>query len=106
MITLTPPSSRIRRTLFVLGFVCLATTFAGIVFVAASKHDSRFASSLSAKPVGQTSTDSQANAEIAKRFGKLPLSFEINQGQTDRSVKFLSHGPGYDLFLTAADAVL
>ena len=52
MITLTPPSSRICRTLFVLGFVCLATTFAGIVFVAASKHDSRFASSLSAKPVG------------------------------------------------------
>ena len=106
MITLSLPPSRIRRTLFVVGVICLATTFAGIVFVAANKNDSRFSSSLSAQPVRQTSTDAPVKAEIAKRFGKLPLSFEINQGQTDQSVKFLSHGPGYDLFLTATDAVL
>jgi hypothetical protein len=36
----------------------------------------------------------------------LPLSFETNQGQTDMRVKFLSHGPGYDLFLTGDEAVL
>ena len=39
-------------------------------------------------------------------YGKLPLSFEANRGQTDPQVKFLSHGPGYALFLTANEAVL
>ena len=39
-------------------------------------------------------------------YGKLPLSFEANHGQTDPQVKFLSHGPGYALFLTANEAVL
>jgi Calx-beta domain-containing protein/beta-propeller repeat-containing protein/carboxypeptidase family protein len=43
--------------------------------------------------------------DIANRYGKLPLSFEINKGQTDKLVKFLSRGPGYDLFLTSTEAV-
>src|SRR5262249_46456329 len=39
-------------------------------------------------------------------YGQLPLSFETNHGQTDPRVKFLSHGPGYALFLTDTEAVL
>src|SRR5580700_3691408 len=35
----------------------------------------------------------------------VPLNFEANQGQTDRRVKFLSHGDGYALFLTSHAAV-
>jgi hypothetical protein len=42
----------------------------------------------------------------AESYGKLPLSFEVNQGQTDRQVKFLSRGRGYALFLTGDEAVL
>ncbi len=51
-------------------------------------------------------TNAPTKAKIAERFGELPLSFEINQGQTDEAVKFISHGPRYDLFLTANEAVL
>ena len=51
-----------------------------------------------------------AGAALAGRslvsYAKLPLSFEANQGQTDQSVKFLSHGRGYGLFLTGDEAVL
>ncbi len=36
----------------------------------------------------------------------LPLFFEPNQGQTASTVKFLAHGAGYGLFLTADEAVL
>jgi hypothetical protein len=43
---------------------------------------------------------------LAADYAKLPLSFEANQGQTDRSVNFLSHGRGYSLFLTGDEAVL
>ena len=35
----------------------------------------------------------------------MPLSFEANRGQTDPSVKFLSRGDGYVLFLTEDSAV-
>jgi hypothetical protein len=43
---------------------------------------------------------------IADNYGKLPLSFEVNQGQSDPQVKFLSGGSGYSLFLTGDEAVL
>src|SRR5712691_4285869 len=38
-------------------------------------------------------------------YGRLPLSFEPNQGQTDARVKFLARAPGYTLFVTADEAV-
>jgi uncharacterized repeat protein (TIGR01451 family) len=37
-------------------------------------------------------------------FGRLPLSFELNQGQTDSRVKFLARGQGYGIFLTNGGA--
>ena len=36
---------------------------------------------------------------------QLPLTFEVNQGQTDDRVDFLARGPGYNIFLTATEAV-
>jgi len=39
-------------------------------------------------------------------YGKLPLSFEANQGQADVGVKFLARGRGYGLFLTSSEATL
>jgi hypothetical protein len=38
-------------------------------------------------------------------YGKLPLSFEPNQGQTDARVKFLARASGYTLFVTTDEAV-
>jgi len=45
-------------------------------------------------------------AVIAAQYGKLPLSFEVNEGQTDGRVKFFSRGSGYSLFLTKNEAVM
>jgi hypothetical protein len=39
-------------------------------------------------------------------YGNLALSFEINHGQTDSRVKFLTRGSGYTLFLTGDESVL
>ena len=47
-----------------------------------------------------------ADVKIAESYGKLPLRFEANQGQTDSRVQFLSRGSGYTLFLTPTEAVL
>jgi hypothetical protein len=45
-------------------------------------------------------------AALAANYGKLPLSFEANRGQSDPQVRFLSRGNGYSLFLTDSAAVL
>jgi len=45
-------------------------------------------------------------ARFIEVYQKLPLSFEANQGQADGTVKFLSRGSGYTLFLTPTEAVL
>src|SRR5258708_821051 len=47
-----------------------------------------------------------AQARISAAYGKLPLTFEANEGQVERPVKFLSRGPGATLFLTPTEAVL
>src|SRR5207249_419733 len=56
-----------------------------------------------AKPA---SSAEATQARLVGSYGKLPLSFEANQGQTDSQVKFLSRGSGYTLFLTGDEAVL
>ncbi len=55
---------------------------------------------------GLSGVDQSAARQVLDRYGKLPMSFEINEGQTDERVKFLSRGEGYELFLTRTDAVL
>jgi hypothetical protein len=74
--------------------VCL-TSFA-IIFVGARNEG----------PADAAALTTDARARIAQSFGKLPLSFEINKGQVEQPVKFVSRGPGYVLFLTPAEAVL
>ncbi len=44
--------------------------------------------------------------ELEGRYGKLPINFEPNVGQTDENVRFLGRGHGYALFLSQKDAVL
>src|SRR6267378_593521 len=39
-------------------------------------------------------------------YGKLALSFEENEGQTAGEVRYVSHGSGYELFLTPEEAVV
>jgi Bacterial Ig-like domain (group 3)/Beta-propeller repeat/Protein of unknown function (DUF1573) len=59
---------------------------------------------------GQTvepANDSAAQkTQAAQNYAKLPLSFEANRGQADKTVQFLSTGSGYSLFLTDSSAVL
>ena len=44
--------------------------------------------------------------KLVASYGKLPLSFEANQGQTDARVRFLARGDGYTIFLTDDEAIL
>src|SRR5438105_3092916 len=39
-------------------------------------------------------------------FGKLPMQFEPNVGQTDASVRFMAHAPGGIIFFTPSEVTL
>jgi hypothetical protein len=56
------------------------------------------------RQVSAAATKSQPR--LAAGFGRLPLSFEANQGQSDGRVRFLARGAGYTIFLTDDEAVL
>jgi len=44
--------------------------------------------------------------QVKAAYGRLPLSFEANSGQTDKTVKYFSHSRGESLFLTPIGAVM
>jgi hypothetical protein len=53
-----------------------------------------------------TAVDGRARDRVLDAYGKLPLSFELNKGQFDSEVKFISRTNGQTLFLTSTEAVL
>jgi hypothetical protein len=67
-------------------------------------------SSFTASSAGQASpspkTSPAQKARIVESYGRLPIGFEANTGQADKSVQFLSRGSGYGLYLTGDEAVL
>lgn len=56
--------------------------------------------------LGGTINSSAEKSRFAEAYGKLPLRFEANQGQTDKRVKFLTRGSQYTLSLTPTEADL
>ena len=58
-------------------------------------------------PLNQNAAqNARLTGQAQGNYGKLPMTFEANQGQTDPRVKFLAHGPGYSVFLTSGQMVL
>jgi len=59
-----------------------------------------------ATPTATSPNKAQLKLKATENYGKLPLSFETNMGQSADAVQFLSRGKGYTLFLTPNEAVL
>ena len=54
----------------------------------------------------QPRRDDSIRRSAVEAFGRLPLRFEENRGQANGAVRYLARAPGYNLFLTAAQAVM
>jgi Beta-propeller repeat len=63
---------------------------------------------LSSLPVATSATtlDAATQAHLSAAYGQLPLSFEVNKGQTNPHVNFVTQGAGYTTFLTPTEAVM
>ena len=94
-----------NRIVLTLGLVCLLAVSIDVILVGAQRDDRDLPSTASAVQLSDP-LNAPDKPRIARQFGQLPLSFEINKGQLDEAVKFMSHGAGYDLFLTANETVL
>jgi hypothetical protein len=93
--------------LFVTSFFLLSGNGAAQLSQPAATPGSAKASDGRASRVNsRVSPDAASRSRLVAAYGKLPLSFEANQGQTDAQVRFLSRGSGYTLFLTGHEAVL
>jgi hypothetical protein len=55
---------------------------------------------------GPREPDASRGSIAGNALARLPLSFELNRGQIDPQVRYLSRGRGYTLFLTSTEAVL
>ena len=89
----------------------LIASIGSISFVVNASHDRqaqlgrpRGANTVSHASEGR-SEDSKSGDRLKESYGRLSLSFEANQGQTDSRVKFVSRNNGYNLFLTSNESV-
>jgi hypothetical protein len=60
----------------------------------------------SATPGVKAAVSAADQRKLESNYLRSPLSFEPNQGQTDKRVQYISHGAGYSLFLAPSHAVL
>jgi hypothetical protein len=101
-------SSALKIT--VSAFAVLACTLlliAGVRTIRNSVHPSSAKTAAVAAPsFSSTATSNSERMKVLDSYGKLPLSFIENQGQTAQEVRYTSHGGQYDLFLTKNEAVL
>ena len=89
-----------KKKLYTLVVVCLAA------LAAVALYHGEGRSAVSRDPVARKSDDGAARLRALEAYGKIPLTFEENTGQTDARVKFLARGGGYTVFLTDRDATL
>ncbi|MCA1591594.1 MAG: SBBP repeat-containing protein [Acidobacteria bacterium] len=92
-------TAHLRRTLLPTLILSLVISLLAAPAMLSLRH----AQTPSASPA--EATQHAPSAEARETYGRIPLSFETNQGQTDGSVNFLARGAGYTLFLKPAEAV-
>jgi hypothetical protein len=95
---LVPSTLRSTRRTVALSFLSLALV---TMLAALLLPNGPNASGLLSPPVPGVT----GKAHVAESYGKLPILFQANAGQTDEQVKFFARGAGYSLFLTGRDAV-
>jgi Beta-propeller repeat len=92
----------------IVAYVPIALAISALCIFAMILHVRRTSRAVVAQPAAGLTVPSAASAKLdwTNAYGKLPLAFEANQGQTAPNVRFLAHGQGYQLFLTTEEAVL
>ncbi|MDQ3010038.1 MAG: hypothetical protein M3X11_04970, partial [Acidobacteriota bacterium] len=91
----------------------LVLLLAGLFFGRGASVRAAFSAAQNSRTLQNSSGQSLQNDQrenpqenMKQAYERLPMSFEANQGQADTAVKFIARGHGYQVFLTADEAVL
>lgn len=101
--------ARARQSLALMIAIAMYCVSGGALVQATGNTDSNGIARLRAKAVGtfrlhdQTARNDAARSNIIGSLGRVPVSFEPNQGQADPRVKFIARGGGYNLFLSSTE---
>jgi hypothetical protein len=110
--TAKQPAGRLSLPV-ICGLSVLLALAAGAMYLSAGPairpHDAHPTASV-AKPhfvnASFSANTDASHQRVLNAYGRLPLAFDANQGQTDPQVKYVARGNGYSLFLTSNKAVL
>jgi len=98
--------SRLVRVPGHAGIRCVVVALLAISQLQLGDHRPKGTSRRHAVIPGLSKPEQLETVRLAEAYGRLPLAFEENRGQTDSDVEFLSRGAGFTLFLTPTEAVL
>jgi hypothetical protein len=108
------PLPRTKRTLVVMAVALLAVVAFAALIPASETPNAEHSSAAStnpqsraAAPVSQPGAAPQmSEREAIDAYGKLPLSFVSNEGQTEEAVRYYAQGAGYGFFFSQKGATL
>nr|MDQ3817107.1 hypothetical protein [Acidobacteriota bacterium] len=85
------PHSPNRRVISAALTIACIATFVGVIVKTRSFWSTTYGTS-----TAPSLKDARSRRpEMKEAYGKLPMSFEVNRGQTDARVKYLARGSGY-----------
>lgn len=96
------------HAIVLLAFACVVSFSFPLAVSEASNSSEGMPGTASTPPGAMTTLRATAWNAIssASAFGRIPLSFELNQGQTHESVRFLTRSAGHAVFFTRNETVL
>jgi hypothetical protein len=104
---MSPIQPRLRLNFYPkLVFAVLALWILAGGFLLDANHHAKMSSKANIAGTSQRETTLESRRQVLSEYGKLPLAFEPNRGQSDPAVKYMARGSGYTLFLTSNEAVL
>ena len=106
MATMKTRGSWVKSLTIAIAGMLIAGLWLLVTFRSPGKHAAKAEASALVVREASGSAERNQDSNWLEGYGKLPLSFEENLGQTAREVRYVSRGAGYELFLTPNDAVL
>ncbi len=102
------------RKLAAAGVAAVVLTIAIAVLALGTKQHNQPVKTAAETKLGAVATLAEASGtpdealqhQVREAMASATMNFEVNQGQTDKRVKFLARGAGYTLFLTGRGAVM
>jgi hypothetical protein len=101
-----------KWTLVVMALVLLALfAFAALIPASETPNTEHYSvgskdSQSGASPLSEPAATQMSEREALDAYGKLPLSFIPNEGQTEEAVRYYAQGAGYGFFFTKEGATL